>query len=1075
MSNGNTSSTASKGSSPAGGSSVGVVKVVAAVVGVVVVALLGVVAYMYFGTPYSAPEDVRVTNVTDRSATVSWKTADATPGVVVYSEDESFYPWLLAKMGKEKAYDDRDVSAAELAAAQELADEAADSGEVSDLQVVEDVTVSDKGDYYTHHVTIKGLEPEKTYYFMVGNGVRFEGVSEETSAENFTFSRNGSVTTRAEIEDIRVPSPTYGGIIADEGDVTDAVVFMEVGAETPVPSAPLSSPVNGEGKWYIDIAYLWDKDGNLIETVEEGSLMEAILVDAGPKGDSGRVLIPMDYDAPAREIEVSTGQKKRVEDDSEETSYLIEYGSTGELVSMVNAQGGSCPNPDYDPNLVHTCGADDVCMDGGTCGNCTTSQCQCYSSDNRTKCPSVDAGSECHCTRGTAGAVPNPAYSDQEPVYPQGPGGAPPTGNPTGTQCQSHLSDNWYEAGTYGCGDPEANPGCQWCCGVDPNGRDVWARDLDACPANSTVGSGGGVVPQSGEDVCEGQDDVREYLDGTAGMCCDGAFYPGLSECPDICCARGQTYRDKNSCYLMQQWYPDEYSDGVCTPVSPRLCCSRGQTLSGNSLCDDAKASDPYDYSEGACSQTTESFTSGSSSSCDPSNNQFDAQSDCLENTFCGYMESVGNDNWECKTDGGNCYKCVKTDSDAPPAAAEYVVAFVQILLDPPEEENLEACCVDGETQMLPVGECADVKVNRPSISASEGECSTDGLEQIDVCCHIADNETYKDTDYCSQCYDMGICERGECTEACCIDGETEILPVGRCAEMMINDINVSEGECAGGQGLVPRAKAQDSAEYTVTDDYLIKPSGDGVYDIEIPGIGSKTGLRMVDGKEYVFYVDVNGNGEVDPDIDEAVEVGEYDIDVSVDTSKEIFEVDLDSGYNFVSFEYMPSETDSCEILADMNEQSGVLMTQLARFESGRFEVTSYRDDTDTTSGECFPVVPGRGYVVRSFGDDTVALDGYSLNEAADVSFDTAGWHLIGVNGASTVYTAESLLDAIDEVEGLDADNVTQWEADKSKYEGLQKEEDDSGEMQVYGFDFPINDGQGYFVRVADGAGVWSP
>jgi hypothetical protein len=115
-------------------------------------------------------------------------------------------------------------------------------------------------------------------------------------------------------------------------------------------------------------------------------------------------------------------------------------------------------------------------------------------------------------------------------------------------------------------------------------------------------------------------------------------------------------------------------------------------------------------------------------------------------------------------------------------------------------------------------------------------------------------------------------------------------------------------------------------------------------------------------------------------------------------------------------------------------------------------------------------VVPGRGYVVRSYVDKEVVLDGYILSEPAQVGFDTPGWYLIGVNGGSTDYTASSLIDSIGEIEGLTADNVTQWKTANSRYEGLQKENN-----EVYGFDFPIEDKIGYFVRIAEGGGVWTP
>ena len=112
--------------------------------------------------------------------------------------------------------------------------------------------------------------------------------------------------------------------------------------------------------------------------------------------------------------------------------------------------------------------------------------------------------------------------------------------------------------------------------------------------------------------------------------------------------------------------------------------------------------------------------------------------------------------------------------------------------------------------------------------------------------------------------------------------------------------------------------------------------------------------------------------------------------------------------------------------------------------------------------------------MIRASADVMVEIDGKSVDSAVPVSL-IEGWNLIGVHGTQTTYTASSLIDGIDGVEGLDADNVTEWSSEKSKYEGLQKEQDAGGNEEVYGFDFPIDNRIGYFVRIASGSGTWTP
>ena len=133
---------------------------------------LGYAVYRYFTFPYSDPLDARVTNVTSRSATVSWATEEPTQGIVIYGESDSFLPWIFSRGGKSLAYDDRDVTQARKEAAQrelENYNEAEDSSaEINYSDIDEEVVIEEIGEYYVHHVTLRDLDPEKTYYFQVG-------------------------------------------------------------------------------------------------------------------------------------------------------------------------------------------------------------------------------------------------------------------------------------------------------------------------------------------------------------------------------------------------------------------------------------------------------------------------------------------------------------------------------------------------------------------------------------------------------------------------------------------------------------------------------------------------------------------------------------------------------------------------------------------------------------------------------------------------------------------------------------------------------------------------------------------
>ena len=99
-----------------------------------------------------------ITNITDRSATISWKTDKPTEGKVVLREGDFILPISFALTNKNVFYDDRDVADALIEAAKES------------QASVEEVKIKKQGKYYLHHVTVKNLNPDKAYSFKIKSG-----------------------------------------------------------------------------------------------------------------------------------------------------------------------------------------------------------------------------------------------------------------------------------------------------------------------------------------------------------------------------------------------------------------------------------------------------------------------------------------------------------------------------------------------------------------------------------------------------------------------------------------------------------------------------------------------------------------------------------------------------------------------------------------------------------------------------------------------------------------------------------------------------------------------------------------
>ena len=96
----------------------------------------------------------------------------------------------------------------------------------------------------------------------------------------------------------------------------------------------------------------------------------------------------------------------------------------------------------------------------------------------------------------------------------------------------------------------------------------------------------------------------------------------------------------------------------------------------------------------------------------------------------------------------------------------------------------------------------------------------------------------------------------------------------------------------------------------------------------------------------------------------------------------------------------------------------------------------------------------------------------FELASPAPLSL-SKGWNLIGINGMDKEYTAESFLDTVNEHKGFTVDNISRWRTDASRYDGVQKDKKEDGTYSTFGFDFPLTNRDGYFLRVTEGNGVF--
>lgn len=308
-------------------------------------------------------------------------------------------------------------------------------------------------------------------------------------------------------------------------------------------------------------------------------------------------------------------------------------------------------------------------------------------------------------------------------------------------------------------------------------------------------------------------------------------------------------------------------------------------------------------------------------------------------------------------------------------------------------------------------------------------------------------------------CHQDGrVCESGQCLPSSKVQGAKE--------SWIIDKKNYSDN-------IVSYVYGQEQTTQYLIDinSQILSELKPGVYSFEYEG-NYYTFSFNNSSKELIVYLDVNGNSKYD---EEDIQITDIASEIKVKVVSQRFDYKLKKGLNFVAFPFIIENSESrtaSGLLKVLNEVYSNSIYSISRFSDGQWRTVG--QNVEVYDNDNYLLLPGVGYVIKAKADVDIGIIGKPIKfeDQGDNSpiYFLSGWNLIGLYGTNLKsYTARSLLEDINTSHFV-ADNVTRWDREIQKYDGVQ-----ITDGEEYGFDFPLTKAESYFVRIRQGMGNWQP
>lgn len=232
--------------------------------------------YQYRIESTSPPENVRISNVTDQSLTISWTTKNPCFGFVFYSQAKLPFvlltriPFLTSSL-------------------------------VAYLRFPYPKIAADDHLAFTtpHHVTLKNLKPETSYYYLISTGLHLYRQQMTSSIEKNKTQALPNIKTGPILTELTQPEPVYGKVILEKDlktPVVNALVYLQTDQ-----SGLISTVTNNNGKYVLDLGNLRTADLNQPLSFFDQKTELNIFVNAGRLG-AGQIAVDPSLSKPIPKI-----------------------------------------------------------------------------------------------------------------------------------------------------------------------------------------------------------------------------------------------------------------------------------------------------------------------------------------------------------------------------------------------------------------------------------------------------------------------------------------------------------------------------------------------------------------------------------------------------------------------------------------------------------------------------------------------------------------------------------------------------------------------------------------------------